>query len=81
MQENPGANGLITFLPLLLMSFLFAVVAHFLAKEKGRKVILWTVLGAIPIVNFFCLWFFVGAANLKLERKMDELLALEKARS
>jgi len=44
-----------------------------LAKEKGRNVTLWTILGAIPIVNFFCIWFFVGAANLSLERKIDEL--------
>jgi hypothetical protein len=35
--------------------------------------VLWTILGAIPIVNIVCVWFFIGAANLRLERKLDEL--------
>jgi len=45
-----------------------------LAKEKGRRVLLWTVLGFIPGVNILVMWFFIGAANLRLEGKIDELL-------
>ena len=63
-----------SLLPLLFMAVIFGVVAHMLAKEKGRNVVLWTVLGIIPIVNIFCIWFFVGAANLRLEKKIDQLL-------
>jgi hypothetical protein len=63
----------------LLISILFAVVAHFLAKDKGRNVALWTVLGMIPIVNFLCVWYFVGASNLRVEKKIDSLIeALQK---
>ena len=58
----------------ILMLFIFAFIAHMLAKEKGRNVVLWTVLGFIPVVNIFCMWFFVGAANLRLEKKIDQLL-------
>lgn len=58
----------------ILMLFIFAIVAHMLAKEKGRNVLLWTILGFIPVVNIFCMWFFVGAANLRLEKKIDQLL-------
>lgn len=61
-------------IPFLIISAVVAVVARLLAKEKGRNVVLWTVLGAIPMVNFFCMWFFIGATNLRLERKIDELL-------
>ncbi len=64
-----------SLLPMLLLSVIIAVSAHLLAKEKGRHVMKWTILGAIPFLNFFCIWFFVGAANLKLERKLDELIA------
>lgn len=46
-----------------------------LAKEKGRNVKRWTILGFIPIVNYFCFAFFIGAANVRLEKKIDELLA------
>ena len=58
----------------ILMLFIFAIVSHMLAKEKGRNVVLWTILGFIPVVNIFCMWFFVGAANLRLEKKIDQLL-------
>lgn len=58
----------------ILMLFIFAIIAHMLAKEKGRNVVLWTILGFIPVVNIFCMWFFVGAANLRLEKKIDQLL-------
>jgi O-antigen/teichoic acid export membrane protein len=76
MQEGSSTAGAIAgMLPIILMSLFIAVSANLLAKEKGRNVIKWTILGAIPIVNFVCIWFFVGAANLKLERKLDELAA------
>jgi hypothetical protein len=58
----------------ILMLFIFAIIAHMLAKEKGRNVVLWTILGFIPVVNIFCMLFFVGAANLRLEKKIDQLL-------
>lgn len=78
MYENSDSTLSMGFIPVLFMSLCLATVAHFLAKDKGRKVALWTVLGAIPVINIFFLWFFVGAANLRLERKIDELLAAVK---
>lgn len=73
-MENTTASTFVTFVPLILMSLLMAVPANLLAKEKGRNVTLWTVLALVPIVNFACFWFFIGASNLKLERKLDALL-------
>ena len=32
------------------------------------------VLGFVPIVNIFVGWFFIGASNLRVERKLDALL-------
>lgn len=57
------------------MSLFVSVGSFFLAKEKGRNVLKWTILGAIPFVNIACIWFFVGAANLHTERKLDKILA------
>jgi len=71
---QPSGNGLIAFLPLIIISIVMAIPANVLAKEKGRNVMKWTILAAIPIVNFALLWFFIGAANLRLERKIDQLL-------
>lgn len=71
---NGAPSFLIQLIPLLLFSMTLGITAYFLAKEKGRNVALWTVLGSIPLVNFFCISFFIGAANLRLERKIDQLL-------
>lgn len=64
----------LSLLPLLIISLLITLVSYLLAKEKGRNVFLWTLLGAIPFVNLACIWFFVGAANIRLERKLDDLI-------
>ena len=74
-MQDSGVSSLFSLLPLLLMSVVIAISAHMLAREKGRNVLKWTILGAVPILNFICIWFFVGAANLRLERKVDELLS------
>ena len=74
MQESP-VGAITGMLPIIFLSVIIAVSAHLLAKEKGRNALKWTILGAIPFVNIACVWFFVGAANLKLERKLDELAA------
>jgi hypothetical protein len=71
-------NVFMSFAPLFVLSVSIGIVARLLAHEKGRNVTKWTLLGLIPIVNFFSVWFFVGAANLRLERKVDELLAMRR---
>jgi len=75
VQPNYPPSLLLSLLPLLLMSAFMGVTAFLLARDKGRNVVLWTVLGIIPFVNFLCITYFIGAANLRAERKLDELLA------
>ena len=67
-------GAVLQFVPLGVLSTALGVVAWLLARDKGRNVVLWTVLGVVPVVNLFSIWFFVGAANLRLERKIDQLL-------
>jgi hypothetical protein len=73
MQSN-ALEALISLIPFLIVSCLMGFVAKALAKDKGRDVVLWTILGCIPFLNMFCIPFFIGAANLRLERKVDEVL-------
>ncbi|MCC2959144.1 hypothetical protein LK540_01710 [Massilia sp. IC2-278] len=79
-MDAASPNLFISFLPMLLLSLLMAVPANMLARQKGRNVVLWTILALIPLVNFACMWYFVGASNLVLENKIDELM-LELKRS
>jgi hypothetical protein len=73
-QEPESTSLLLQLVPMLVMSLGIIPIAYKLAKEKGRNVVLWTMLGAVPILNILCVWFFMGAANLRLERKFDKLL-------
>jgi hypothetical protein len=74
MTELSGPSLFVQLVPFLLYSATLGVVANLLAKEKGRDVLVWTLVGVVPFVNFIGLFFFVGAANLRLERKIDQLL-------
>ena len=74
-METTPPNTIAQFVPLILLSLALGGTAFVLAKEKGRNVLLWTLLGLIPVLNFFLVWFFVGASNLKHEAKLNEILA------
>jgi hypothetical protein len=73
-MQPTATNGFLAFVPLLIISVLIAIPAHLLAKDEGRNVPLWTILGLIPLVNYVCMFFFVGASNLRLEKKIDAFL-------
>lgn len=74
MEQHAASHTVVGVLSLLILSVILAIMAYALAKEKERRVVLWTVLGTIPFLNMFCVWFLVGATNLRLERKVDDLL-------
>jgi hypothetical protein len=73
-MDDSSAAALFQIVFLLTLGLALAVIANKLAREKGRNVTLWTVLALIPIFNFLFMWYFVGASNLKLEQKVDEIL-------
>ena len=74
-MEQRGDAGFIGFVPIILTTIVFGLMMHFLAKDKGRNVVLWTILGLIPFLNFFVVWFLIGLSNLRFEKKLDELLS------
>jgi len=61
-------------IPLLVFSMFMVVFCHRLALEKNKSVVLWTILGSIPVLNMISLLYLVGASNIALERKVDRLL-------
>jgi hypothetical protein len=75
MEGSSGSSLFLSFLPISILSLACAVVANVLAREKGQRVVVWTALGLIPIINFVCLYYFIGAANLRFEKKLDRVLA------
>jgi hypothetical protein len=50
-----------------------------MAKDKGRNVGWWTVLGLIPGLNLLFLLFLIAATNLRLEGQLERIIALLEA--
>lgn len=63
---------------LSLSALVFGTIGFFLAKDKGRKILPWTIVSALPLVNIFCLIFLVGSSSLRIERKLDALLQAQR---
>ena len=67
-------NPILSLFPLIIIMIPLIFVIRKLAKEKGKDVILWTVLACIPIVNFIVLPYIVGTPSKILENKMDIII-------
>jgi len=75
-MRGPLFLPFISLLPLILASIPIVIVCHRLAKEKGKDLTLWTILGIIPLVNYFAMFYLIGAVNTQLQRKVDRMLSL-----
>lgn len=74
MNDVTTPSPLFSLIPLLFIGFVIAIPAYLLAKEKGRNPLKWVILGLIPVVNWICIWYFVGTPSTRLENKIDALL-------
>ncbi|TFB08819.1 hypothetical protein E3V08_02470 [Candidatus Atribacteria bacterium MT.SAG.1] len=63
------------FLPTIIISIPIMFICRSLAKEKGKNVTLWTILGLIPGINFYSLLYLFGTSSTILEGKIDTILA------
>ena len=63
------------FLPMIIISIPIMFICRSIAKEKGKDVTLWTILGLIPVINIYSLFYLFGASSTILERKIDKILA------
>lgn len=59
----------------LILCVLIAFMCRQLAKQKGRCITKFTILGAFPLVNVFIFWFLVGDHHL-LDKKLDKIITL-----
>jgi hypothetical protein len=63
------------FLPIIIISIPIMFICRSIAKEKGKDVTLWTILGLIPVINIYSLLYLFGASSTILEGKIDKILA------
>lgn len=72
-NQGPGFGA---FLPLIIMTVPLIFICYRLAKDKGKSTVKYTILGCIPFVNYFALFYLVGTPNLILDKKIDRILSL-----
>lgn len=73
-MPDPFQQFLEALISVLIVSLPVGLTARRLARDKGRNVTKWTIYGFIPFINLLLLWYFAGASNLRMERKLDALL-------
>lgn len=74
-MESQGL-GFTSLLPLIIMTLPLIFICRRLAKDKGKNVIKYTILGCIPFVNYYALFYLVGTPNKILEEKLDRIIAI-----
>jgi hypothetical protein len=71
---NPSNQGLMSFLPMIILCIFTGLSSRFLAKDKGRNIGAWIIFGCIPAIGFFSLSLLIGCSCLKTKEKLDQLL-------
>jgi hypothetical protein len=61
------------FIPLLLISLVIGIFMAVAASKVGRSPVLWFILGAIPVVNFFFIWIATWSVIIELYRKLKAM--------
>jgi hypothetical protein len=73
-QSFNQTNPFVSLLPLIIIMIPMIFVIRILAKEKGKDVVLWTVLACIPVVNFIILPYIIGTPSKIIEDKIDKVI-------
>jgi hypothetical protein len=75
-MENQATAGYAAFIPLIIMMIPLIFICRQLAKDKGKNTLKYTILGCIPLVNYYALIYLVGTPNRMVEEKLDRVLAM-----
>lgn len=70
---DPMAMGLMSLLPIVLISIPFAIGAYFVAGRMARSRPLWVILTLIPFVNFLFYVYAMFAVLLYILDRLNEV--------
>ena len=74
MQPMTGADAIVSFIPLFLLTLPFAIGALYLAPKMGANRWIWFILLLIPVVNLFAMYVFLFRA---MGAVLDRLNAIQ----
>ncbi len=76
METAAAPGGIMSFIPLIILMLPIVFICRKLAQDKGKNVTKYTILGCIPLLNYFATMYLVGATNKNLEDKIDQVLSI-----
>ncbi|BDX38717.1 hypothetical protein CYCD_20720 [Tenuifilaceae bacterium CYCD] len=74
VAQQPNPFSTLIMFALIMVPMIIAISR--LAKEKGKNVILWTILACIPFVNFFIIPYIVGTPSKTQDEKLNMIIEL-----
>ncbi len=67
------AAGLLSLLPLVILHIPLGIVMIMLAKRKGHTSFWWKIIGFVPVIGWYPLWYLVGITDKAVYDKLDEI--------
>jgi hypothetical protein len=77
MEQQPG---IISFIPLIIMTIPIVIFNVFLSKRKGRDPIVFGVLSVIPLVGFYLALYLASLTDKSISEKIDKIITLLESR-
>ncbi len=71
-MEQEGA-GILQLLPLVILHIPLGIVMIMLAKRKGHTSFWWKIIGVVPVIGWYPLWYLVGITDTAVYDKLDEI--------
>jgi len=77
MDPQPG---IVSFIPLLIVTIPIIIFNAFLAKRKGKNSLLYGALSLIPFVGFYLAIYLASLTDKSLSEKIDKIITLLESR-
>ncbi len=71
MEQSDG--GILQLLPLVILHIPLGIVTIMLAKRKGHTSFWWKIIGFVPLIGFYPLWYIVGITDKAVYDKLDAI--------
>lgn len=77
MEQPAAASPLI---PLLIMSIPIIIFNVFLARRKGKSLLLYGILSVLPPIGFFLAVYLASLTDKSISKKIDKIINLLETR-
>ena len=67
------APGFAELFPILIVTIPVGIITIMLSKRKGRTAFWWKIVGFIPMVGYYFIFYLVGITDKAVYDKLDDI--------